>query len=93
MLQPAAQCKKWLGFTGRGHNAEVLDDAGCIRQLKRWLLLGLDVPRTGGDRQLQHRDVSGGAAGTRSQGPVPGEDDEHVYVPLDFLSDGEEDNS
>ena len=75
-------CQKKCGFRGRKKTDEVYDDARCILQLKRWLLLGYDVPSDDIDSRVSHRDVNKLAGDIRGIGPVPGEDqDEPPDVP------------
>ena len=45
----AACCKKQVA-----HGAEHFSDGDCRRKLKRWLLMGLDIPEEGEDCRTQH---------------------------------------
>eukprot|EP00959_Pyramimonas_sp_CCMP1952_P338951 7098239-Pyramimonas_sp.AAC.1 len=51
---PGLQCKRNLGYRGRGAGAPVLNDAECQRQLKRWLIAGLKIPASAVNGQEQH---------------------------------------
>ena len=50
-----AVCKRNLSYRGRA-TGDVLDDDGCVRQLKRWLLAGMQIPA--GDPKGKDRHMS-----------------------------------
>ena len=47
-------CQRPLAYRGKGRSDPVLDDADCIRQLKRWLIMGMAIGRNDCDCRTQH---------------------------------------
>ena len=47
------ECKRPLQYRGRG-GRHPLDDAGCVRQLKRWLLAGLSIASDDPEGRRKH---------------------------------------
>jgi hypothetical protein len=52
-----ASCKRTLAYKGRSAADQVLTDAECLRQVKRWLLHGMAIDSACVDGKTQHMDM------------------------------------
>ncbi len=63
-----AECKRQLAYVTRGRrNAAPFTDFQCLRQVKRWVLAGLDIPSGALDGKTLHFAIDIATVGAQSE--------------------------